>query len=162
MSFEEEKPCLLTKQFHLRGKGVASLSPWWRILYPDSPAWGHPVMPVLNVRSDFSVTFSTECITLPIYVLAHRYACIHIKKYTYTHMHKNTYTHTHQCSSVKKSACVSGKWRGHQGNLTAWPIILIFHVLTISSSAQSKELNINSIRKYKEEIPDITGESNYS
>lgn len=119
-------------------------------------------MSVLNVRSDFSVTFSTECITLPIYVLARRYACIHIQKYTYTHMHKSTCTHTHQCCGVKKSACVSGKWRGHQGSLTAWPIILIFHVLTINPSAQSKELNINSIRKYKEEIPDITGESNYS
>lgn len=63
-------------------------------------------MSVLNVRSDFSVTFSTEFITLPIYVLARRYACIHIQKYTYTHMHKSTCTHTHINALVSRKVLV--------------------------------------------------------
>ena len=90
----EKKTLSTDKTIPLERKDLASLSLRWRILYPDSPAPGHPIMHVLNVRSDFSVTFSTEHITLPTYVLEHMYACIHIQKYTYTHMHKHKHTHT--------------------------------------------------------------------
>lgn len=63
-------------------------------------------MSVLNVRSDFSVTFSTEFITLPIYVLTHRYACIHIQKYTYTHTCTKAHAHTHINALVSRKVLV--------------------------------------------------------